>query len=93
MIVVAFFTSSNANNANNELHDHHPCSTNNEERPTTEALDRPEGDGRRAHVDESSNESNEERVVDRPKRGEEYSAEIENEVDASKLLHHLHEDT
>ncbi len=93
MIVLALFTRSNANNANNELHDHHPCSTNNEELPTTEALDRPEGDGRGAHVDESSNQSNQEGVFNRAKRGEEYSAEVENEVDASKLLHHLHEDT
>ena len=93
MIVFALLTRSNANDANNELHNHHPCSANNEELPTTEALDRPEGDGRGAHVDESSNQRDQEGVLNRAERSEEYSAEVKNEVDTSKLLHHLHEDT
>lgn len=93
MIVLALLPSRNTNNANNELHDHHACSTNDEDSATAEALDCPEGDRCGAHVDEGGDEGDEEGIADRPEGGKENRAEVEDEIDTRKLLHHLHENT
>ena len=45
-----------------ELADNHAQSTPDQKRATSESLNGPEGDGSGAHVDESRNETNEERV-------------------------------
>ena len=76
-------------NGNDELAHDHACSATDEERPAAEALDRPERDGRGAHVDESGDKRNEERVLDGAKLLEKGGTEVEDEVDTGPLLHHL----
>jgi len=53
---------SDADNSNNELADDHSESTPDEKRAATEPLDSPEGDRRRAHVDEGGDQRDKEWV-------------------------------
>lgn len=82
----------NTNDTNDELHDDHPCASDDEDLAATEAFDCPKGDGSRADVDEGRDEGDEEGVLDRAEGGEEDGSEVEDEVDTGQLLHHLHED-
>ena len=78
-----------ADDGDDELADHHPCGAADEERPTAEALDCPEGDGRGAHVDEGGNKGDKKGILNGAELLEKGGAEVENKVDAGPLLHHL----
>ena len=80
-------------NGDDELADDHTEGTPDQERTTTEALNGPEGNGGRAHVDEGGNKGDEEGILDRTQGLEEGGSEVEDEVDAGPLLHHLHGST
>ena len=84
--------SGNTNDTNDELHDDHSCASDNEDLATTEAFDYPKGEGGRADVDEGRDEGDEEGIADCAQRGEKDGSEVEDEIDAGQLLHHLHED-
>lgn len=84
---------SNPNNTDDELHDDHSAAPNDKDPATTEAFDNPEGEGGRADVDEGRDEGDEERILDRAEGGEEDGSEVEDKVNTSQLLHHLHENT
>ena len=92
--IIMFFSLAgrNTNDADDELHDDHSCASDDEDFAATEAFDDPEGEWGRADVDEGRNERNEEGVRDRAEGGEEDGSEVEDEVDTSQLLHHLHKD-
>lgn len=81
------------NDGDEELADQHAESTPNEEWTTTELLDRVEGDGCGAHVDQSEDQRDQEGVGDGTGRCEERSRVVEDEVHASPLLHHLQRST
>ena len=93
MVVPRGFASGNTNNADDELHNDHSCASDDEDLTATEAFDRPKGYWSGEDVDERRDERDEERVLDRAKGFEEDSSKVEDEVDTSQLLHHLHEDT
>jgi hypothetical protein len=76
-----------------ELADDHSQGAPEEERAAAEALDGPEGDGGGADIDEGGDKTDEEGVVDSTEILEEGGAEVEDEVDAGPLLHHLHGST
>ncbi len=80
-------------NCDQELADQHTQGTPDEQRSTTESFNGPEGDRGRAHVDESGDQTDQERVVDGAKLIEEGGAKIEDEIDTGPLLHHLHRST
>jgi len=67
----------------------HTQGTPDEERATTEFLNRIKGDWGRADVDEGGDETDEEGVGDGPEFLEEGGTEVEDEVDTGPLLHHL----
>ena len=93
--MIIFFSPAccDTNDTDDELHDDHSCASNDEDFAATEAFDYPEGDGGRADVDEGSDEGNEEWVRNRAERLKEDGSEVEDEVDAGQLLHHLHKNT
>lgn len=74
---------------NDEFADHHSEGTPDQERATTEALDGVEGNRGGADVDEGGDEADEEGVADGAELLEKGGAEVEDEVDAGPLLHHL----
>lgn len=78
-----------ADDGDDELADDHAEGAPDEDGAAAEALNGPEGDGRRAHVDQVGDERDEERVLDRAERLEEGGAKVEDEVDTGPLLHHL----
>ena len=82
-----------ADDADDELRDDHSGGADKEELAAAEAFDGPEGQGRGADVDEGGDEGDQEGVTDRAQTREEDVAEVEDEVDAGQLLHHLHQDT
>lgn len=67
---------------------HSECAVN-EKRATAKAFNGPERDRCRAHIDESRDQRNQEGVLDRAELSKEDSAEIEDEIHSSPLLHHL----
>jgi len=77
------------NDGNYELAHEHAASSPDEQWTTSNSLDGPERNGRGADIDESRDKTDKERVGDGPELLEESSAKVENEVDASPLLHHL----
>jgi len=72
------------------LADAHAQGTPDEEGAAAETLHGPEGEWGRAHVDEGGDHGDEEGVVDGAELHEEGGSEVEDEVDARPLLHHLH---
>jgi hypothetical protein len=81
---------SDTNHADNNLRcDHANCSPN-EKTSSTNLVNSPEGNRGANRVDKRSEDGDQERIVDRSKGGEEYISEVEDEVYASQLLHHLH---
>jgi hypothetical protein len=81
---------SDTNDGDKELADQHAKGTPDEERTTSESLNGVERDGSRADVDEGEDQGDQEGVADGTGRGEERSRVVEDEVDTSPLLHHLH---
>ena len=68
------------------LGEDHERAADEENAATTEALDDPERDRRREHVNQVGNQRDEEGVADCAKGLEEGRAEVEDEVDARELL-------
>ena len=64
MIIVRSLTSGNTNDTNDKLHNDHSGSSDDENLAATETLHGPERDRGRAHIDQSRDEGNEERVAD-----------------------------
>lgn len=93
MVVLFEAAGGDADDADDELRDDHSGGADDEELAATEAFDGPEGQGGGADVDEGGDEGDQEGVIDRAQTLEEDGAEVEDEVDAGQLLHHLHEDT
>jgi len=81
---------SDADNAYNDLGSNHANCSPNEEASSTNLVNGPECNRSADGVDQRSEDGDQERVVDRSKGGEEYISEVEDEVYASQLLHHLH---
>jgi hypothetical protein len=75
---------------NKELADQHAKGTPDKERTTSELLNGVERDGSGADVDEGEDQGDQEGVADGTGRGEEGGGVVEDEVDTSPLLHHLH---
>ena len=75
---------------NKELADQHAKGTPDEERTTSELLNGVERDGSRADVDKGEDQGDQEGVADGTGRGQEGGGVVEDEVDTSPLLHHLH---
>ena len=81
----------NTNDTDYKLHNDHSRASDDEDFAATEAFDCPEGNRGRTDVDESRDEGDEEGVRNRAEGFEEDSPEVEDKVDTSQLLHHLHE--
>jgi len=92
-LVIMRLTSSDTNDADNELSNDHAQSTPDENTTTTEGFDHIETERSGADVDESGDERNQEGVADRSQAGEEDSSEVEDKVNTGQLLHHLHQYT
>lgn len=90
---VSVLASGGTNDPDDELHDDHTSGTEDEDGTTSNLLDHDEGSRGGEHVDEGGDHGDQEGVVDRAELLEEDGAEVEDEVDTSKLLHHLDEDT
>ena len=91
---IVFFRGSagcDTNDSDDELHDDHSRASDDEDLAATEAFDCPKGDRRRTDVDKCRDEGDEEGVLNCAKGGEEDRSEVEDEVNSSQLLHHLHE--
>jgi hypothetical protein len=84
--------SCNADNANDELSNYHAQSTPDENTAAAIRLDHVEAKRGGANVDEGDDKGDQEGVADCAQAGEKGSIEINNEVDTSQLLHHLHQD-
>lgn len=80
---------SDADDGNQELADQHAESTVDEERSSTELLNRVEGDRGRANVDEGEDQRDQEDVADSTGGLQERCGVVEDEVDTRPLLHHL----
>lgn len=93
LVVLSGRASSDTDDADNVLEGDHESGTADEQLTASNLLDRPERDRGRQDVDEGGDERDQERVLDRAELLEEDGAEVEDEVDTSELLHHLHEDT
>jgi hypothetical protein len=81
---------SGTDNGDDELADQHTNSTIDEKRSATETLNGPEGDRCRADVDDSGDDTDDERGLRNTGLLEEGGTVVEDEVDTSPLLHHLH---
>lgn len=91
LVVETRLSGGGSDDGSDELEDDHESSTEDEQVTATNLLNHDEGEGSRQDVDESRNKRDEERVADRAELLEEDSTEVEDEVDTSKLLHHLHD--
>jgi len=78
-----------ADDADNILRNHHPSAAKNEQISATNSFNEPKRNGSRAHVDQRGDQTDKEGVADRVQTLEKYYSVIEDEVDSSKLLHHL----
>ena len=83
-------TSSDTNDADNELRDDHAWAADNKNSASTELFNQVERYGGRTHVNKRSNQDDQERIFDSVKACEEDCSEVEYEVDSGELLHHLH---
>ena len=81
------------NDTDDELHDNHTGGTEDQDGTTSDLLNHDERGRRGEHVHEGGDERDQEGVLDRTKLLEEDGAEVEDEVDTGKLLHHLHANT
>ncbi|KFY92569.1 hypothetical protein V500_04144 [Pseudogymnoascus sp. VKM F-4518 (FW-2643)] len=78
-----------ADDADDKLCNDYAYSAKDKDAATAEALYNLEGRRGAKDVNEGSNKGDEEGVFNRAKGSEEDSSEVEDEVDTSKLLHHL----
>lgn len=83
------FAVRDTNDGNDEFTCEHADGTPDEQRTTTELLNRPEGDRGRADVDQGGDQADEEGIVDGSQVLEEGGAKVEDEVDTGELLEHL----
>lgn len=86
-------TNGDTNDGDEELADEHTKSTEDEDGTATESLDSPERQRSGADVDQGEDEGDQEGVADGTGGLEEGSRVVEDEVDTSPLLHHLHRGT
>lgn len=91
MVIFLGSAGGDANDPDDKLHNDHSRASDDEDFAATEAFDGPKGDRGRTDVDEGCDEGDEEGVGNRAEGFEEDSSEVEDEVDTSQLLHHLHE--
>jgi hypothetical protein len=75
-VICLLSTLGDTNGTNNELCDDHANGTTNQQGTTAKSLNGPERDGGREHVDESSDQGDQEGVLDRAKLVEEGCAEV-----------------
>lgn len=80
-------------NGDNELTDHHAESAPDQKWSPAKPLNGPKGNRSRADIDQGGNQTNQERIFDGSKFLEKGRSVIEDEVDTSPLLHHLHRGT
>lgn len=66
VVVFGFLACGNTNNADDELHNDHTGSSNDEELATAESLNRVERDWCRTSIHEGGNQGDQEGVLDRP---------------------------
>lgn len=92
-MVRSVLSSGGTNSTDDELHDDHTGGTEDQDRTTSKLLNHDEGGWGGEHVDEGGDHGDEERVVDGTELLEEDGTEVEDEVDTSELLHHLHTNT
>lgn len=85
-------SSSGAEDSNNELHNDHARGAVDEDSSSTKSLNDPKRDWRRTNVNECSNQTYQEWILDRAELLEEDRSEVKDEVDTRQLLHHLHAD-
>ena len=85
--------SCNTDYANNELSNDDAQSTPNENTAAAKRFDHVEAKRDGADVDEGGDQGDQEGVADCAQAGGKDSAKVEDEVDSSQLLHHLHQDT
>lgn len=78
-----------ADDADDKFADQHAESTPDENCAATHTFNDVEGNGSGAHIDEGSDETNEEGILDCFQLLEEGSTEVEDKVDTGPLLHHL----
>ena len=93
MIVVRLLARRDTNDTDDELSNDHAQCTVNQDEPSAETLDHPEGKRRGADVDQSGDQGDQEGVGDGSERGEKDGSKVEDEIDTGQLLHHLHEDS
>jgi hypothetical protein len=92
-VVDGVLASGSANGTDDELHNDHTGGTVDQDSTTSKLLNHDERGRGGEHVDEGSDHGDQERVVDRAELLEEDGSEVEDEVDTSKLLHHLNGNT
>ena len=76
-------TSSDTNDADDELRDDHSRAADDKNSASTELFNQVERYGGRTHVNKRSNQDNQERIFDSVKACEENCAEVQNEIDSS----------
>ena len=74
-------SSSDAEDSNNELHNDHARSAVDEDSSSTKSLNDPKRDWRRTNVNERSNQTDQEWILDRAELLEEDRSEVKDEVD------------
>jgi hypothetical protein len=92
-VVGGVLASGGTNDGDDELHDDHTGSAVDQDSATADLLNHDERGRGGKDVDEGGDHADQEGVVDRAKLLEEDGSEVEDEVDTSKLLHHLNGDT
>lgn len=92
-VVFRGLSSGNTDDSDDVLEDDHESSTTDEQLTASDLLDQKEGGRGGQDVDEGRDKRDQEGVADRAELLEEDRTEVEDEVDTSELLHHLHEDT
>ncbi|KFY88418.1 hypothetical protein V500_06350, partial [Pseudogymnoascus sp. VKM F-4518 (FW-2643)] len=89
LVVLSQGAGSDANNADDKLCNDHAYSAKDKDAATAEALYNLEGRRGAKDVDKGGGEGDKEGVFNCAEGSEEDSSEVEDEVDTSKLLHHL----
>lgn len=92
IVLLRWSAGCDTNDSDDKLHNDHSRASDDEDLAATEAFDCPKGDRCRTDVDKRRDEGDKEGVLNRAKGGEKNRSEVENEVNSSQLLHHLHED-
>jgi hypothetical protein len=84
---------SDANHSYDELRYNHTDCPPYKKASTANLVNGPERNRSADCINECGEDRDQERIVNRSKRGEEYISKVEDKVDTSELLHHLHHDT